>query len=446
MSGAEEGDERARVGRVLVRALLVGVAVGLVGAAFRAAIGLVENLHAQVRALALPAPLTAFALGAAMVGTAVFLVRRFAPEAGGSGVQEIEGALDGLRPVRWRRVLPVKFAGGALALGSGLALGREGPTIQMGGALGRMIADLLRLGDEAAHPLVAAGAGAGLAAAFNAPLSGVLFVIEEMRGQFHYGVLAVQSVLIACVVADAVVRLLLGSAPTLPMPAYAMPVDAFWLFLVFGGLIGAFGRAFNMLLISALDLFDSIPARLRIAAACAVGGAGAWVLLVRPDVMGGGYSTIDLALRGGIAQASLLGLVAMRLGTTVASYASGAPGGIFAPMVALGALLGLWFGHVAGDWFPGLQASPGVFAVAGMAALFSATVRAPLTGIALAAELTGEFALILPIAVSTIGASLTVHALGGRPIYSVLLERTLARAGTPVRAPAAPRSAPRSGA
>ncbi len=423
----------------LGRALLVGCAVGLVGGGFRAAIECTSALRGFAQSLPLPPALGAFVVGAAMVGLAVAVVRRFAPEAAGSGVQEIEGALDGVRPVRWRRVLPVKFAGGALALGSGLALGREGPTIQMGGALGRMVADVLRVDAEAAHRMIAAGAGAGLAAAFNAPLSGVLFVIEEMRGQFHYGVLSVQEVLIACVTADAVVRLLLGDAPAVPMPSFGIPVHALALFLVFGLLVGAFGCGFSALLLGTLDAFGAVPARLRVATAALVGGLGGWLLLAWPDAMGGGYATIANALGGGIPAATLLALVAVRVGTTVVSYATGAPGGIFAPMVALGALLGLWFGHFLSGAIPDVQASPGVFAVSGMAALFASTVRAPITGIALAAELTGEFALILPIAVSTIGATLAVHALGGRPIYTVLLERTLS-------ASAAPRSAPRSAA
>jgi CIC family chloride channel protein len=188
-SATEPPDERGSKLAVLALGGLTGAGVGAVGAAFRI---LLETLDEQRSSL-----FDAFSsfpvlrwlgpmllVGAAML-VAAELVRRFAPEAGGSGVQELEGALGGRRPVRWRRVLPVKFLGGAIALGSGAVLGREGPTVQMGGAVGAMVGDRLGLGEDDRHVLVAAGAAAGLAAAFNAPLSGILFVLEEMRRHFH---------------------------------------------------------------------------------------------------------------------------------------------------------------------------------------------------------------------------------------------------------------------
>jgi CIC family chloride channel protein len=191
-------------------AVLVGLVAGLVGALFRLLV-----LDARQERLALFAwlgsrdvasLLASVALPALGLSAALFLVRRFAPEASGSGVQEIEGALDGVRELRWRRVIPAKFAGGLLALGGGLVLGREGPTIQIGGNVGQMIGESFRLPTAVQRTLVAAGAGAGLAAAFNAPLAGVLFVLEEMRPQFKYTFTSVQAVVIACAVADVAAR------------------------------------------------------------------------------------------------------------------------------------------------------------------------------------------------------------------------------------------------
>jgi CIC family chloride channel protein len=146
-----------------------------------------------------------------------------------------------------------------------------------------------------------------------------------------------------------------------------------------------------------------------------------------PDATGGGYGAIGDALLGRLAGSLLLGLFVIRFAATLLSYGCGAPGGIFAPMMALGTLFGIWFGSGAHQFWPGLLPHPGIFAVAGMAAFFSATVRAPLTGIALALAMTGDFDLALPLLLTCIGASLAAQALGGRPIYTRLLERTLER-------------------
>ncbi|STR66542.1 H(+)/Cl(-) exchange transporter ClcA [Klebsiella michiganensis] len=144
-----------------------------------------------------------------MVG--YFLVRRFAPEAGGSGIPEIEGALEELRPVRWWRVLPVKFIGGMGTLGAGMVLGREGPMVQLGGNLGRMVVDVFRMrSPEARHTLLATGAAAGLSAAFNAPLAGILFIIEEMRPQFRYNLISIKAVFTGVIMATIVFRIFNG--------------------------------------------------------------------------------------------------------------------------------------------------------------------------------------------------------------------------------------------
>ena len=147
----------------------------------------------------------------------MFLARRISPGAGGSGVQEIEGVLAEQRPFRWKSLLPVKFFGGICALSSGLVLGREGPTIQLGGTIGKMLSDRFGLTAEYAHILVAAGAGAGLAVAFNEPLAGILFVLEEMRTQFKYNFISLQCVIITVIFSDIVLRLFMGQSNDISM-------------------------------------------------------------------------------------------------------------------------------------------------------------------------------------------------------------------------------------
>ncbi len=425
--------ERGSKLTLLALGAVTGVGVGVLGAAFRV---LLEALDARRTALfeALsPVPVLCWLVPMLLVGAALLvaaeLVRRFAPEAGGSGIQEIEGALAGLRPVRWRRVLPVKFLGGAVALGSGAVLGREGPTVQMGGALAAMVAERLGLDEDDRNALLAAGAAAGLAAAFNAPLSGILFVLEEMRRRFRFSFASVDVVLLAAAVSDLVVRMITGQAPVIPMPGFpASDLEALWIFPLFGALFGGFGVAFNSLLMAGLAGVDRLRGPARRAAPLVVGLALGALAYLLPDAAGGGYHAIADALAGRLAGGLLLVLFAVRFLATLASYGAGAPGGIFAPMMALGTLFGMYFGASLEALAPAALPHPGIFAVAGMAAFFAATVRAPLTGLALAVELTGEFGEILPLVFTCVGATTAARLLGGHPIYALLLERTMRRA------------------
>ena len=355
---------------------------------------------------------------AAFLTIALFLVRRFAPETSGSGVQEMEGALDGIRPVRWKRVLPIKFFAGVFSLGSGMVLGREGPTIQMGGSLGAMISQWVKSSKLDRHCLIAAGAGAGLAAAFNAPLAGILFVFEEMRPQFKYSFLSVTGVMVACAVSDIAVRALTSQAPVIQMDSFQWPpLESLWIFVVLGSLFGVMGYFFNHFLMGTLNFISSWKGVWHRLTGLLIGGGIGLLGFFIPGAIGGGYEVIPNALKFHFATWFMVVLFAIRFGTTVVSYGSGAPGGIFAPMLALGTIFGIWFGELTIAYLPGLIEHPAVFAVAGMGALFSATVRAPLTGIALAIEMTGNY--------SQMSATLVAHGLGGKPIYSQLLRRTL---------------------
>jgi CIC family chloride channel protein len=261
------------------------------------------------------------------------LVRRFSPESAGSGVHEIEGALAGVRPLRWWRVIPTKFAAGVLSLGSGLALGREGPTIQMGGNLGQLLAVRLCLSAADAHALVAGGAAAGLAAAFNAPLSGIIFVIEEMRRHFRYGFRSFQSVLVCTALSDATVRALTGQQPVIEV-------------------LGVVGVGFNRALLVSLDFFSGLRGLAFSLRGLWVGAAVGLLAFFSAVSVGGGYTVVGDALAMRFSVGMLFALFALRFLTTVVSYGSGAPGGIFAPMLALGTLLGMGIGQVIGDALP----------------------------------------------------------------------------------------------
>ncbi len=213
--------------RPFLAAALVGILAGLVGAAFHALLDQADQgrdlLRTVLEAAPVPGWLVLMALGALVLCLALWLVRRFAPETAGSGIQEVEAILAGEHGLRWQRVLPVKFVAGVLAVGSGLVLGREGPTVHMGAALGQLATERLGLDARQGRTLIAAGAAAGLAAAFNAPLAAIIFVTEELREHFEYSFAALQSVTLACCLAVVVSDGFLGQGPALPLPPLGLP-------------------------------------------------------------------------------------------------------------------------------------------------------------------------------------------------------------------------------
>ncbi|MFY9822696.1 MAG: H(+)/Cl(-) exchange transporter ClcA, partial [Thermoanaerobaculia bacterium] len=358
-------------------------------------------------------------------GLAQALVQRFAPEAAGSGIPHLKAVLHRLRGLRWQRVLPVKFASGLLAIGTGLALGREGPTVQMGGAVGQMSSRWLRVNPRERQALIAAGAGAGLAAAFNAPLAGVLFVLEELQGDFAPGVLTASFV--ASLVADLVTRFLFGQSPQFHITDLsAPPLASLPLFLLLGLVCGLLGVAFNRALLGGLNLFARTaqwpPGAAGFAVGVAIGGIG-WFL---PAALGGGAGLVEHALRGDFTIAMLAGLLALRFAMTMGSYGCGTAGGIFAPLLVIGAQAGVLTGLLCRPWL-GAGAPTDALAVVGMAALFTAVVRAPLTGIVLLLEMTANYAFMLPLLAASFIAYGVANLLGDEPIYEALLERDTLR-------------------
>lgn len=419
---------------VLLLSLVVGILAGLVATLFELAVHFVSETRTDwlkdAIGSALPLWVAAFLISAALAFVGYFLVHRFAPEAAGSGIPEIEGAMDGIRPVRWWRVIPVKFFGGMGTLGSGMVLGREGPTVQMGGAIGRMVTDIFRVkNDDTRHSLLASGAAGGLAAAFNAPLAGIMFVVEEMRPQFRYSLISIRAVIVSAISANIVFRYINGQAAVITMPQYQPPeLPALWLFLLLGVMFGMFGVVFNKLVTLSQDLFVKIHKNERkryLITGSVIGGFFGITLLYMPEITGGGIALIPNITNGDYTASFLLLLFVARIATTMICFGSGAPGGIFAPMLALGTLFGYAFGLIAKGLLPELMIDPGMFAIAGMGALFAATVRAPITGILLVIEMTNNYYLILPLIITSLGAVIFAQLLGGQPIYSQLLHRTL---------------------
>ncbi|MCF6168300.1 H(+)/Cl(-) exchange transporter ClcA [Lutibacter sp.] len=423
-------DTNTKNTRLLFYALIVGLIVGLAGSIFRIVLGYIEvfrdDLYKNANNSGFLGWITPILFAIIGISIALFLVRKFAPETSGSGVQEIEGALDGIRPIRWKRVLPIKFFASLFSLGSGLLLGREGPTIQIGANIGKMIKDALGKSDTEDNPLISAGAAAGLASAFNAPFAGIIFIIEEMHEHFRFNFYSVAAIMIGAGTADFVVRSLVGANPIIQMVVYSSPgTSELWLFIILGLLFSVIGYLYNKLLVLSLDFFQISFKVPLIFTGIIAGIIIAVIGITFPEMIGGGYSTITEVLNHSFSLSFLLILFIIRMVLSIFSYSTGVPGGIFAPLLTLGVILGMLYGGVMQHYFPDLISHPGIFAVAGMAGIFASTVRAPLTGLVLAVEMTLNFELILPLIITTITASVITVLLGNKPIYATLLKRTI---------------------
>jgi CIC family chloride channel protein len=409
-------------------ALLVGAATGLVGAAFRLCLEHADRLRDT---------LIAWAHGHVVLGflfvvltctvatlVAAWMVRRFAPQASGSGIPHAEAVLREELPPAPYTLVPVKFVGGILAIGSGLALGREGPSVQMGTSIAVLVGRLCRLDWSDCRVLLAAGAGAGLATAFNAPIAGAVFVLEELVQKFEHRIAL--AALAASATAIAVARLFIGDTPdfnvaTLSRPAVvAMPV-----FFVLGAIAGLLAIAYNRSLLATIALaerFGRLPVEARAGSIGAIVGILAWFA---PDLVGGGDPITQRALIGH--EGFLLVLIAflIRFALGALSYAAATPGGLFAPLLTLGAQSGLLFGMACQRVLPSLAIEPQEFALIGMAAFFTGVVRAPVTGIVLVTEMTANVTFLLPMLGACFVAMLMPMLLRNAPIYDSLREHTI---------------------
>ena len=414
-----------------ILALIAGAATGVVGAAFRLSLGAADRLRDLVIARAQAAPVPGFvivvvACGAASL-VAAWLVRRFSPNAAGSGIPHVEAVLRfGLPPAPYL-LAPVKFVGGVLAIGAGLALGREGPTVQMGASIAQLIGRGFGLPWRDCRALLAAGAGAGLATAFNAPLAGAAFVLEELVQAFDPRIAV--AALAASATAIAVVRGALGDRPDFLVPGLPnAPVAAHPLFFVLGAAAGLAAVAYNRTLVGAIAAARRVP--LPVEARAALIGAGVGALgFVWPGVIGGGDPITAGVLAGGQSLTLVALMAVIRFGLGPISYAAATPGGLFAPLLVLGAQLGLLYGAACQWAFPALDVPGTSFALVGMAAFFTGVVRTPLTGMVLVSEMTGDVTLLLPALEACAIAMLVPALLRNAPIYDTLREALLRRPG-----------------
>ncbi|ORM30249.1 ClC family H(+)/Cl(-) exchange transporter [Williamsia sp. 1135] len=411
-------------------AIVAGVAIGFIGGAFRWCLREADEWRVEMLRWAhdLPGPgwLIPIAITATGAALAALIVRQI-PLATGSGIQHVEAVSRGEAGPPPLRVLPAKFIGGLLSIGSGMILGREGPTVHMGATIGAEAGRRAHLNDDDMRLMQTSVAGAGLAVAFNAPVGGALFVFEEVTKSVRLR--TVIPTLLAVAVGVGCSRIIMGDRPDfLVGPVDSPSIVLLPVFVVFGLLTGVLGIFYNRVIMGLLDLVGRVrhvPAFVKAAAIGAVIGA---LLAVDPLTAGGGDTLAQKLIGGGtVALPVIAGYLAVRLIAGPLSYASATPGGLFAPLLAVGALWGVLFVGIADVFVPGIDSTLTIgMALVGMAAFFGAVVRAPITGVVIVIEMTATTSVTVPMIAATAAAVLVAQLAGAPPIYDSLRERMLA--------------------
>src|SRR6266705_3569677 len=355
---------------------------------------------------------------AGSLGTGYLLYRYF-PDARGSGVPQTKAALFAREGRITLRTVLGKFFCTSATLASGIPLGREGPSVQVGAGIASVLGRSLGLHPERVKALLPVGAAAAIAAAFNTPLAAVLFSLEEIVGDLHAPVLG--SVVLASATSWVVLRLLLGNSPLFKVPQYQLVHPAeFAVYAVLGLAGGLVSVSFTKLLLGMRERFLRLPSKTLwlqpVAGGLLVGMMGWFV----PQVLGVGYGYVGDALNGRMALNLMFLLVVLKLLTVTTSYASGNAGGIFGPALFIGAMLGGTVGTLAHRLFPAYTAMPGAYALVGMGAVFAGIVRAPMTSVLMIFEMTQDYAVIVPLMISNLVSLFISSRLQRQPIYEAL--------------------------
>ncbi|UCC75024.1 MAG: chloride channel protein [Gemmatimonadota bacterium] len=421
----DELRQTERLYMVLV-ATVVGILGGLGAVAFRLLIEAVNEVAwqqgpATLAHLASLPPwwkILAPAVGGAIVGLIIYL---FAREAKGHGVPEVMEAvaLQGGR-IRPRVVLAKMFASG-ICIGTGGSVGREGPIVQIGSALGSTIGQWLKIDQRRLRTLVGCGAAAGIAGTFNAPVAGALFALEVTLGDF--GVAQFSPIVISSVAATVVSRHFLGDFPAFEVTAYSLVHwTELFAYAGLGILAGLVALAFIRSLYATEDAFDRL--RVPLPAKAMVGGAIIGLIGIQlPHIFGVGYEAITQALHGNLAWQFMALLVAVKIIAVSVTIGSGGSGGIFAPSLFIGAMLGGAVGTVVHSIWPTATAGTGAYAMVGMGAVVAAATHAPITAILIIFEMTGDYKIILPLMISCIIATLLATRMQRASIYTMKLLR-----------------------
>jgi len=359
-----------------------------------------------------------------IIGYIVGVMVKHQPMISGSGIPQVEGVLLRELDMTWWKILLGKFIGGVLSIGSGLSLGREGPSVQLGAAVGQGFSKVFKRAKIEEKYLITSGASAGLAAAFNAPLAGLMFALEEVHKNFSPLILL--SALASALSADFIVSSFFGLKPIFIIKNLAiLPLEYYFYIILLGVFVGALGVLFNNVLLKTQDLYVKqtwLPKEMRVIVPMLI---SVLLGLLLPQALGGGHNLITSLFTGKFSLIFLVILVIVMFLFTMACYGSGAPGGIFLPLLAIGALIGNVYGIGLVNFLHFNSSYINNFIILAMAGYFTAVVRAPITGIILLTEMTGSFSQLLSLSVVSIVAYVMADILASKPIYESLLEKFL---------------------
>ena len=410
--------------RLTVQGVMVGIFAGLMVCLYRYLLNGSEHIlrdylgmiHGNVLYIIL------FFIALAVMGLLIDRLTKWEVDSAGSGIPQIYAEVKGHMEANWAKVLFSKITAGVLTALGGLSLGPEGPSVQIGGMAGKGIARLFKGSKTDELRLILVGSAVGITAAFNAPLAGVIFVFEEINHGFDKTLVFIA--LVSAIVSDFISKMIFGQSTVLSFPIYNIPLESYWILVILGVLIGLLGYVYNVGMIKSSEFVSSlkIPSWLKFVLVFMVSGV---VALTVPEISDGGHFMMDMLDLAMPSLGVLVLLLVLKYLFSMFSFSSGAPGGIFLPILVLGAYIGAVFGTVVVPAFGLEHDLIYKFIVISMAGFFAATVRSPITGVVLLAEMSGSTESLVAMIIVSLIAYVIPTLLGNEPIYESLYDRLL---------------------
>lgn len=415
---------------LIFQGVIVGLITGLVIVLNRLAISKFSGVFKTLYATAKGSPLKVIGVFCILIvmGLITGFLARKEPMISGSGIPQVEGRLLRKLKMNWFTILIYKFLGGVMGLAAGLSLGREGPSVQMGASIGEGVSKVFKKTPVNKEFLITSGASAGLAAAFNSPLSGVIFALEEVHRSFSPMILL--PAMAAALTSDFVTKQFLGVEPVLNSSRLiSLPLRYYWTLIILGILVGVSGVLFSKGILLFQDIygkFKNLRVEFKVAIPFIITGVIGFLI---PDLLGGGHDLIMSLFNNDMSIYTMLFYFGIKFLLVLICFGSGVPGGIFLPLLLLGALLGNIFGVILSNAFGIPEIFIINFIILAMAGHFASIVKSPITGIVLIMEMTGSFEQLLSVSLVVFVSYIVSDIFKSDPIYESLLERLLKRVG-----------------